>query len=111
MIDQALDGVLFIDEAYSLAGTNRGGFGEEAIETLLTRMEDDRGRLVVIAAGYPEKMARFLEANPGLARRFPEDNRLAFTDFSPAELRQIFDQLLPPGAWTWIRKQRSHWMR
>ena len=57
-------------------------------------MEDDRGRLVVIAAGYPEKMARFLEANPGLARRFPEDNRLAFTDFSPAELRQIFDQLL-----------------
>ncbi|HVN53095.1 MAG TPA: AAA family ATPase [Anaerolineaceae bacterium] len=94
LIDHALDGVLFIDEAYALVEKNRGSFGEEAVETLLTRMEDDRDRLVVIAAGYTEKMRQFLEVNPGLARRFPEDNRLTFPDFSPSELRQIFDRLL-----------------
>lgn len=92
-IDEALDGVLFIDEAYMLAETERGGFGQEAIDTLLTRMEDERHRLVVIAAGYTEPMKRFLKANPGLPRRFPIENRLVFQDYSPAELTAILIQM------------------
>ncbi|AXV09919.1 hypothetical protein DVS28_b0149 (plasmid) [Euzebya pacifica] len=71
IIDTALDGVLFIDEAYSLAAdTDR--YGSEAIASLLKRMEDDRDRLVVIAAGYPKPMKTFLDSNPGLASRFTE---------------------------------------
>lgn len=93
VVDQALDGVLFIDEAYMLAETERGGFGQEAIDTLLTRMEDERHRLVVIAAGYTEPMKRFLKANPGLPRRFPIENRLVFQDYSPAELTAILIQM------------------
>lgn len=92
-VDQALDGVLFIDEAYMLAETERGGFGQEAIDTLLTRMEDERHRLVVIAAGYADPMKRFLKANPGLPRRFPIENRLVFQDYSPAELTAILIQM------------------
>lgn len=90
LIDQALDGILFIDEAYTLTDKERGGFGQEAVDTLLTRMEDDRGRLVVIAAGYPELMRTFRISNPGLARRFPEENIFHFPDFSAEELLEIF---------------------
>ena len=61
VVDQALDGVLFLDEAYMLTEKDRGGYGQEALDTLLTRMENDRSRFVVIAAGYPEKMAKFRE--------------------------------------------------
>lgn len=89
IVDQALDGVLFIDEAYTLVEDERGGFGREALDTLITRLENDRSRLVVIAAGYPEKMEKFRNANPGLARRFPTENILTFEDFSPEELWQI----------------------
>jgi SpoVK/Ycf46/Vps4 family AAA+-type ATPase len=89
LVDQAIDGVLFIDEAYILTEPDRGGFGQEAIDTLLSRMENDRGRLVVIVAGYPDKMRRFLQSNPGLARRFPIENHYDFPDFSPDELTQI----------------------
>ncbi len=94
LIDQALDGILFIDEAYRLTEPERGGFGQEAVDTLLTRMEDDRGRLVVIVAGYPDKMDRFLQSNPGLPRRFPKENQLDFPDYSPVELWQILSQML-----------------
>ncbi|WP_405515332.1 AAA family ATPase [Streptomyces canus] len=87
-IDRALDGVLFIDEAYGLSD-QLGGFGGEAIQTLLKRMEDDRGRLVVIVAGYPEKMKEFLESNDGLASRFPQDNILDFPDYAPDVLQNI----------------------
>lgn len=87
-IDRALDGVLFIDEAYGLSD-QRGGFGGEAIQTLLKRMEDDRGRLVVIVAGYPEKMKEFLKSNEGLASRFPQDNILDFPDYAPDVLHAI----------------------
>ncbi|WP_326768344.1 AAA family ATPase [Streptomyces sp. NBC_01591] len=87
-IDRALDGVLFIDEAYGLSDQS-GGFGDEAILTLLARMENDRARLVVIVAGYPDKMAEFLAANPGLASRFPEDNILRFPDYPPQTLHTI----------------------
>ncbi len=94
VIEKALDGVLFLDEAYALTEPERGGFGREAVDTLLKRMEDDRGRLVVIAAGYPGKMDRFLKSNPGLSRRFPPENRFDFPDHSPAELWQILSQFL-----------------
>ncbi len=89
LIQQALDGVLFIDEAYALAEEERGGYGQEAIETLLARMENERGRLVVIAAGYPGKMQKFLDSNPGLRRRFPRDHILDFPDYSQEELEQV----------------------
>lgn len=94
LIDQGLDGVLFIDEAYTLTETERGGFGQEAVDTLLKRMEDDRQRLVVVVAGYPEKMDRFLHSNPGLTRRFPRENQFDFPDYTPDELWQILDQML-----------------
>lgn len=94
VIDQAIDGVLFIDEAYSLTEPERGGFGQEAVDILLKRMEDDRDRLVVIVAGYPQKMDRFLQSNPGLPRRFPKENQFDFPDYSPEELWKILEQLL-----------------
>ncbi|MEW2125593.1 AAA family ATPase [Streptomyces sp. NPDC007259] len=87
-IDSALDGVLFIDEAYGLSD-QRDGFGDEAIQALLARMENDRARLVVIVAGYPDKMREFLEANPGLRSRFAEDNILRFPDYPPPALHSI----------------------
>ena len=93
IINQALDGVLFIDEAYTLSDSDHQDFGKEAIATLLTRMENDRHRLVVIVAGYPGRMMEFLQSNPGLARRLPLDNIFTFPDFSSEELWQIFDQM------------------
>lgn len=98
VIDQALDGVLFIDEAYMLTENERGGFGQEAVDTLLARMENERGRLVVIAAGYPGRMTHFRAANPGLPRRFPEENTFNFPDYSEEELWQILSGMLAERA-------------
>ncbi|MFI9788278.1 AAA family ATPase [Kitasatospora sp. NPDC051984] len=94
LIDSALDGVLFIDEAYSLAnsGYSKGdAFGDEALQVLLKRAEDNRDRLVVILAGYPEGMNRLLATNPGLNSRFT--TRVDFPSYRPAELAEIGAQL------------------
>ncbi len=100
VVDRALDGVLLIDEAYRLSEQS-GGFGQEAIDTLLTRMENDRDRLAVIAAGYPGKVADFLRSNPGLRSRFPPANEVEFPDYEPAELLQILLDRLRARGLTW----------
>ena len=88
IIDSALDGVLFIDEAYSLVQGAKEDFGQEAISTLLKRMEDDRNRLVVILAGYGSEMKTFIDSNPGLQSRF--NRYIHFPDYDADELKQIF---------------------
>ncbi|TAE56327.1 MAG: AAA family ATPase [Bacteroidetes bacterium] len=92
LIEKAKGGVLFIDEAYSLAEGGPQDYGKEAIETLLKRMEDMRGELIVIAAGYPDRMQRFLETNPGLKSRF--DRKIEFPDYAPEEMMQICRAML-----------------
>ncbi|BBX33094.1 ESX-1 secretion system protein EccA1 [Mycolicibacterium mageritense DSM 44476 = CIP 104973] len=90
LIDSAMDGVLFIDEAYTLIQTGLSGgdaFGREAVDTLLARMENDRDRLVVIIAGYDAEIDRFLASNEGLSSRFTK--RIRFASYTPAELGDI----------------------
>lgn len=92
-IDEAMGGILFIDEAYTLA---KGGndFGQEAIDTILKAMEDNRENLVVIVAGYPEPMDDFLNSNPGLKSRFSKS--IVFEDYSDSELLAIFQGFCKP---------------
>ena len=88
IIDTALDGVLFIDEAYSLVQGYENDYGKEAISTLLKRMEDDRDRLIVIIAGYSNEIKDFVDSNPGLQSRFTR--YIHFSDYTADELKQIF---------------------
>ena len=87
-VDEALGGILFVDEAYQLASSDSDDYGKEAIATLLKRMEDDRDKLIVIAAGYTEEMRGFLDANSGLRSRFSKT--IEFADYTTKELALIF---------------------
>ncbi len=90
LVDRALGGVLFVDEAYGLVNSGYSGgdaFGAEAVQTLLKRAEDDRDRLVIILAGYEREMNAFLSSNPGLGSRF--NQRVQFPSYSPGELTEI----------------------
>lgn len=89
IIDKAIGGVLFIDEAYSLVQGGDNDYGKEAISTLLKRMEDDRDKLVVILAGYTKEMEDFINSNPGLRSRF--SRYIHFPDYTAEELYQIFE--------------------
>lgn len=87
-VDSAINGVLFIDEAYSIAGETQNDFGKEAIATLIKRMEDDRDKLIVVVAGYTNEMNTFIETNPGFKSRF--NRYVEFADYSPQELFDIY---------------------
>jgi SpoVK/Ycf46/Vps4 family AAA+-type ATPase len=91
MIQSAMGGGLFIDEAYALTEGGQGDFGREAVDTLLKRMEDHRGQFMVIVAGYPDEMRKFLESNPGLMSRF--DRTLKFSDYSATQLYEISEDM------------------
>jgi SpoVK/Ycf46/Vps4 family AAA+-type ATPase len=106
MIDKAIGGVLFIDEAYSLLSGSDNDFGKEAIETLLKQMEDRRGEFIVITAGYPSNMNYFLEANPGLKSRF--DKVLHFEDYSAEELFEVAVQMLKSEHLTADKEASEH---
>ncbi len=79
-----MDGILFLDEAYMLTEKDRGGYGQEALDTLFNSHGEHRANFVLIAAGYPEKMEKFRTSNPGLARRIPDENIIKFPDYDPA---------------------------
>ena len=100
IVESAIGGVLFIDEAYSLTDNTHGHdmYGQEAIATLLKLMEDHRDALIVIVAGYTEPMQKFIRSNPGLQSRF--NKFLHFDDYAPAELTEIFRHFAASGDYT-----------
>ncbi|AJC59812.1 AAA family ATPase [Streptomyces sp. 769] len=108
LIDSALGGVLFVDEAYSLSnsGYSKGdAYGDEALQVLLKRAEDNRDRLVVILAGYPEGMDRLLATNPGLSSRFT--SRVDFPSYRPLELTRIGEVLAAENGDRWDEEARD----
>ncbi len=107
-IEESIGGVLFIDEAYALSNFNglQGDFGNEAIQTLLKKMEDLRGSFFVFAAGYPENMERFLKANPGLSSRF--DKVLRFEDYSAEEMVAIAEKMITDDGYYLTAKVKKY---
>ena len=108
VIAKALDGVLFIDEAYSLVPEGGAGndYGQEAISTILKRMEDYRDRLVVIVAGYKNEMQRFIDSNPGLQSRF--NRYIDFPDYSGDELAKIFKMYMKKNQYTLTKDAEAY---
>lgn len=94
VIDRSIGGTLFIDEAYALVKSDNSGndFGKETIDILLKRMEDERGKFIVIAAGYTDEMKRFIASNPGMESRFSKS--ITFEDYNPKELMEIVQRSL-----------------
>ncbi len=117
VIDRAYGGVLFIDEAYSLANETPGGdFGQEAIDTLVKAMEDNREDLIVIVAGYPDLMKKFIESNPGLKSRFQKT--IHFPDYSAEDLYQVFlkfckenDYILSPDGEIYLKEKLEEYVQ
>lgn len=95
IVKKAIGGILFIDEAYTLIKDENDSYGKEAVDTLLKLMEDNRGKFVVIAAGYTNEMRRFVDSNPGLPSRF--NKTIIFRDYNPDELTQIFKNMCAAG--------------
>ena len=108
-VQQALGGVLFLDEAYALVNPDSANdFGHEAIEVLLKNMEDHRGDLIVIVAGYTDKMETFLHSNPGLESRF--NKYLYFEDYNAAQLYDIFSSMCKKNGYT-LSQEGEAWVR
>lgn len=107
VVESALDGVLFIDEAYALSPRNQAGrdFGQEAIDILLKRMEDFRDRIAVIVAGYPDEMQEFIGSNPGLKSRF--SRYFYFQHYEPKDLVRIFDLFASNASFTLTKPARG----
>lgn len=105
-VQKALGGILFIDEAYTLTADSQDSFGREAVDTLLKCMEDNRGNLVVIVAGYPDLMDDFLASNPGLRSRF--NSFIHFEDYSAKELLQIFEGMCSKAGYELSDKSRLY---
>lgn len=107
VIDQAMGGILFIDEAYTLT-SNKGenDFGQEAVDTLLKAMEDSRDDLMIIVAGYPEPMEEFLASNPGLKSRFPKF--IHFADYTAEELLEILKNLCEQQQYHFSEEALAH---
>jgi SpoVK/Ycf46/Vps4 family AAA+-type ATPase len=111
-LDESVGGVLFIDEAYALTShgsSTHGDFGDEAIQTILKRMEDRRGEFFVFVAGYTDNMETFLKANPGLSSRF--DKTLRFDDYTPDELMEIAVQMFSNAGLTLAPDAYEHMQR
>ena len=109
VIDKSMNGVLFIDEAYTLSQKNNGfddSYGKEAIDALLKRMEDDRDKLVVIVAGYPELMNQFLASNPGLQSRFTRF--INFEDYHVSDMCRIFEGLAEANGYKLSQEARAN---
>ena len=108
VVESALGGVLFVDEAYMLSTDSRDSYGQEAIDTLLKCMEDNRDNLVVIVAGYPELMENFINSNPGLRSRF--NKYITFPDYSLEELQRIFEKMMQKDGYSLSDEARNKLM-
>ena len=108
-IDEALDGILFIDEAYTLiAESGDDPYGREAVQSLLKRMEDDRDRLVVVLAGYPNEIEKLLDSNPGLRSRF--SRRINFEDYDPMALGRILEYMCSQNQYVLSPETRARFL-